>query len=610
MSNLLSQFLKLKLFQKIIAILITVLVVAGLFLRLFKLNQIPVSYYHDEMDYVLTGETVARWGTDLTGQWSPWQLLPLHTYNYTAELPAVIQAAVQQVFGYGPGSGHAASAIFGLLTVGLAAYLAWKLSGNKKIAFLASLVVLLNPWHIYISRMGYEAIISLAGQAIFVLGLVCLWQQRQSRWRNVLFLLLGGLVFGYFTYHGAKLTLLFLAGVGSLLTIFPWPKKPSKQQLIISLLVLLTAGLLATYSWFLTQRGFYGGRESEFIWTSEFLTSKVDLWHRQSIAWPLASKVVNKYTVLMWEATQRYLSTFDIYRLVVSGYESGFQFSLAVHGFWYLSSLFFLPLGLVTAWKKSVQQSAIKKIIILLFLSPVATAFSETYQSIFRSALTYYLLLIFVGWGMYYLHQKWQRQWGAQVVFLLLILIQVIWFGVQYFGAYPVVSSENHYFDQELLAAYVARQHQPVEIYVENNAYQFARSLVFYNQLAPALTFEQRQQFSEVGRNEYNLAQAKVIGGCPGSKDVEITRIMSAGTFADCGYEQYLATAEADLKTINTLSSPRDSHAYFFLVPDTVCQQQEVGQFIHAPLLQQYNPHQLSLTEFCRTWVKEEKLQL
>lgn len=592
--------------RKLAWLMLIILVMAGLGLRLWKLNQIPVSYYHDEIDYVFTGQSVAQLGTDITGNWSPWQLRPLHTYNFTAEMPAAWQAVMQSMFGLGAQSGHVTSAVFGLLTVLLTTWLSYQIWGNKKIALLSGLVLLINPWHVYISRMSYEVVISLLGQVMLLAGLVLLFKKSQKKFVTAVALILGGLLLGYFNYHGAKLTLIVVSFVGSGILLWPWPQKPNRQRVLASGLLGLCILGLGFYSWLLASKGYYGGRAGEFIWRTDFLAEEVNLWRRQAIIWPGLALLVNKYSIFAWEAIKRYLSVFDVYRLLVSGYESGFQFSLAVHGFGYLTSLVFLPWGVYTAWKK--DQALTVKLLILLAVSPVASTFNLSFQSIFRSALTYYLLLLFVGvgWADIWLVQ-FKKSW-QKLLLALVLTAQVLWFATQYFGTYPVISSENHYFDQELLAAYVQKTNTPLEIYVDDNSFQYTRSIVFYNQLISKLEQPQRQQFGEIDRDYYQLPNITIKNGCPPQKNLDDDYVLSAGIFKSCGWEPYVATAAADLKYVHTLSSPRDSHAYFYLLPDLVCNQEQVSDYIYAPSLRLYNPHQLDTATFCRSWVKREKL--
>jgi hypothetical protein len=62
----------------------------------------------------------------LSGNWLPYYLQPLQTYNVIAELTAVFHALVQFFFGTGSGSEHLTGAIFSLVTtlvVGLLFYL-------------------------------------------------------------------------------------------------------------------------------------------------------------------------------------------------------------------------------------------------------------------------------------------------------------------------------------------------------------------------------------------------------------------------------------------------------------------------------------------------------
>ncbi|MDQ3008077.1 MAG: hypothetical protein M3Q81_00600, partial [bacterium] len=144
------------------------LILVGLAVRLWLLPVIPVALYHDELDHVFTGEAVARFGTDISGNWQPTQLRSLETLNQTAELPAVFHAAAQLIFRFGAQSAHIPNAFFGLLSVVLLGLIAFQVTGRKGAGIAVSLALLLSPWHVHLSRMTYEATISLFFQLSFL----------------------------------------------------------------------------------------------------------------------------------------------------------------------------------------------------------------------------------------------------------------------------------------------------------------------------------------------------------------------------------------------------------------------------------------------------------
>jgi hypothetical protein len=593
-----------------------VLFLLGLFIRFFRLNQIPLSFYHDEMDYVFTGEAVARWGTDITGEWSPWQLRPLKTLNYTAELPALFHAAAQLAFGFGPQTGHVPAAFFGLLIVISSATLAFFLTKNKVLSTLVGVLVATNPWHIFLSRMGYEAIISLFFQLIFIamvwLTTSKLTQKPLMRISNYLIMLLS-IFLGFFTYHGAKFTFVALIVIACLWLFFQRISKIWKATLIISLIGFLS--LLMFHMVQLNQTGALGERDSELL-NTEYLTEIVDERRRLSFSSPYTKMMINKPVVAYEALMRRYTSVFDVYRLAVRGAESGFQFSLSVHGYFYLTMIPLSIMGIYW-WLKNYPKAG-WFLLAFLAVSPIASTVTIGYQTIFRSALTYLLVLIFSGGGATavcnYLFKSKNSSLGIITIFVIL-LMEVVAFGSNYLSRYALVSADNHYFFERLLADYESRINEPVLVVVSNEkVYSQARALVSYNQLMPDLTLEERLQFSDPSvSRDFKFKDTTITGSCPNLEEVrEVIQVVDQMMFGRCDYKEFLATASASLndtkqpQRLFAISSPIDSGSYFFLINDPICDPEQVGNFVYVDDIDNYQLQQLCDEEFCQNWIKRE----
>lgn len=589
------------------------------FLRFWHLNQIPVAVYHDEMDYVITGEALVRFGTDLSGTWKPWQLRPLQTLNYTAELPAVFHAATQKIFGLGPQNGHTPAAIFGLGTVILIGWLVYSLTKNKTLSILATLTLAINPWHVYISRMGYESAISLFFQVLFI---TCVWHSLQKFVikKSVFYrsLCLMGIIFsltlGYFTYHATKFTLIFIAA-GAALWILS-QKSTFKWKAAVSVTIFATLGVLAAHTMYLNQIGAFGERQTELIFSSDYLSSTVNLERRQSLYLPGSKLFINKGTILTTEFIKHYTAVFDIYRIFISGYEGGFQFSLAVHGYFYLSSIPFILIGAVWWWKK--YRSAAIFIFAILVTSPMASAITIGYQSIFRSALTYTFLTVLVAGGVYALLQWLKQKPFSQISYVIIgiwLCSETAWFAGRYFGRYPLTSADNHYFYEKILAGYVSRAPRPLLVVTNPDPYSRARATIAYTGLMGNLTADERKQFASPNQSTFNLGNITVTGNCPNLIQTQgLTQIIEANKFAECGYAQYLATASAQLATpshtllLTGLGSPIDSRTYFYLLNDRVCNTNELKGYINTNRLADFNPVELNDQQFCEAWGKTDQV--
>lgn len=141
-----------KIFVKTRLILLAIILIAT-FLRLWKLNEVPVSLFSDELDVGYQAYSILKTGKDYFGNF-----LPLHFQSYAdSRTPLYIYSSVPSVavFGITAWGVRLPAAIFGVLGV-LAIYLLVLEIGNWKLATAASVLLALSPWHLQYSRAAFE----------------------------------------------------------------------------------------------------------------------------------------------------------------------------------------------------------------------------------------------------------------------------------------------------------------------------------------------------------------------------------------------------------------------------------------------------------------------
>jgi len=134
-------------------ILLLILFVAT-FLRLWKLEAVPVSLFSDELDVGYQAYSIIHTGKDYFG--NPW---PVHFQSFAdTRTPLYIYASVPTVsaFGITAWGVRLPAAFFGILGVWAIYLLAKQIFNDEKTAIIASGVLALSPWHIQYSRAGFE----------------------------------------------------------------------------------------------------------------------------------------------------------------------------------------------------------------------------------------------------------------------------------------------------------------------------------------------------------------------------------------------------------------------------------------------------------------------
>jgi len=140
-------------------LLIVILVIAGFF-RLWKISEVPVSLFSDELDVGYQAYSITKTGKDYVG--NPW---PLYFQSYADfRAPVYIYSAVPTIalFGITQLGVRLPAIIFGVLGV-LAIYLLSNELVSKKFGFwnldfgiLPAIVLAISPWHLQYSRAAFE----------------------------------------------------------------------------------------------------------------------------------------------------------------------------------------------------------------------------------------------------------------------------------------------------------------------------------------------------------------------------------------------------------------------------------------------------------------------
>ncbi len=584
------------------------LLLAGIFLHFQSATYIPAGVYHDEQDYVTTGSSIITWGTDISGQWSPWQLKPLNTFNFTSELAAVFHVPFQFIFGTGPDVRHIPSLFFGFATAVTLGWIAYSYTKNRAAGIISAVLFWLTPWQVHLSHLAYESSISLFFQ---VLGLA-FWQRistqitrsvsakksassQETRWFWLLILgYILSIFFAFFTYHAAKVTVVAIFGFLSILLI---AKNRSKIALLIGISTLIWLASLLGYTYLSIQNGNYGERTSEFLSLDE-LSSGVNDRRRLSMESPLTPLLINKYTQLAYEITSRYFFVFDPKRLFLAGYESGDQFSLMVHGYLYVSTAVFFIIGTAWLWQKD-RKLVFLLLIPLLLLSPLATVLVTTPQAVLRSALTYTLLLGIAGIGAWRWFVFVQNKRAYFIATLIVVILELGWFHYLYQVRFSFESLKTSQFSDRVLAGYI--QHLPADqkVYVVSFKDPFIemRSILFYTNTLVEMEQEARAQFADPYQATYAVGNITVSTDCPEAFDPSVVYLTAL--FAACE-----PTNKDSLPPRSELASAYDSGTLYFIYNDPVCTDTTLNSYVYTQKLEHFKPEKLSRTTFCSTWTK------
>jgi len=181
-------------------ILFVLIIFLAVFLRLFKLSDVPNGFYQDESAIGYNAYSILETGKDEYGKTFPLYFKSFGDYK----LPVYIYttAASIKIFGLNEFAVRFPSAFFGILTVILMYFYAKKITTNKTFALLAMGLLALTPWHLHYNRATFEVSISLF---LMLFGAYCMHLAVYDKKKGMFFLATLFFVINIYTYNLTRL---------------------------------------------------------------------------------------------------------------------------------------------------------------------------------------------------------------------------------------------------------------------------------------------------------------------------------------------------------------------------------------------------------------------
>lgn len=452
--------------NKTVFLLLGLIFILGIFLRFYKLGQIPPSLDWDEVSIGYNAYTVLKTAKDEYGNFLP---ISIRSFNdYKASAYVYLSTILIALFGLNEFSVRFISALSGSFIILLAFFLTRQLLSFDKrykdnfiIPLLTAFLLTVSPWHIQFSRVAFEANLSLF---FFLSGFLLLLKAV----KNNFYLPFSAFFFGtaMLSYHSAKIVVpIFVIGL-----LFAFKKKLFRQKvyfLFSFLLAVLFAGILI-----------YGsslGGSSRLASTSVFGQSKTILEIiRQIIA--------------------NYLIHFDFNFLFIKG-DPQLRHHVSGIAQLYLWELPFIIVGIVFLIKNKLQG---RGVIFWWFLTaPIAAALTTDVPNAVRSLLFLPSFQFFTAFGIYSIYKKLKSRAIVQLFncsIVLIIIASFVYYYQMYFIHYPLESSQNWQYGYKQAVNYVNKH---------KNEYQKIIITDFYDQPYIYFLFYQQPLKIIVNDGEY-----------------------------------------------------------------------------------------------------------
>jgi len=288
------------------------IILLGLFLRIYDLEKVPPSLFSEEVDAAYQALSFNHCHTDYFGR-----SIPIHfksIADYRTALPILSISLSQQIFGVNDFSVRFPSVFFGTLSILIFYFIGKNISKSESSGLILAFISSVNPWLIHYSRTAFEVSAMLFVILISIYFWLIFLKNQKKRF---LILCLVSLLSSAYIYSTAKLYIFFI-GIYYLITSFKQIIKIqlSKLILIFSILLLLATPLIIS-----TLAGQSGYRFSYIsIFADPTISDQVDYFRyldipqnlRQvGVSTPFFSKLFhNKYLYILNSFTNKYLSSF------------------------------------------------------------------------------------------------------------------------------------------------------------------------------------------------------------------------------------------------------------------------------------------------------------
>jgi len=449
-------------------ILVVILALATT-LRLFNLSTNPPGLNWDEVSMGYSAYSLLQTGAD---EWGVKYPLLFRSYGEWKS-PVYIYLLVPfiKIFGLNAWGVRLPAALFGVLAVYLTYLIGRRLYGDK-VGLWAAFLLAVSPWHLMLSRPGYEAGVALMLLLLGVYLLILAVDQR-----NLKYWILSAIAFGLgpHTYNSAKIVVPIIV----VYLVFMLRKKIVLKNLIVfgSILAIFATPLLLNLS-----SGRAQGRYKQVgITTDAEVTTNFYEYRKTFPAPAIINRIIfSKYSYFVVKGLENWVSYFSPTFLVMQGGPRP-QHSIPYRGVLYFSEMVLIFYG-ITAMRK--YRGLAKSIpILLIAIGFIPAALTKDSFHVLRSTMTLPGWQFLAAIGLVELQNKKFKY--LKFVYRLLI-IEIIIFLFTYFLWYPKAFAKDWQYGYKQAVEYAQRHKDQYHDIIFTKWYGEPQLFVaFYGKLDP-----------------------------------------------------------------------------------------------------------------------------
>lgn len=466
--------------------LLFIVFVVAFFLRFYLLSSIPSGLEQDETSIGYNAYSVLQTGKDEYGKSYPLSFKAFGEYK----LPGYIYATVLsiKIFGFNEFAVRFISALSGSLTVVLVYFLLTALLKKKSLFALATSALLaINPWHLHLSRGGFE--VSL-GLFLIVLG-IYLWVIGIEKKNK--FLLFPATIFLFasvYTYNIARffIPLLFLYLIVQNRKYLFQIKRTTIILLVFSAVLLIPFGLEIFSS-----SGISAVKGTLITSSAVVQAPFIEMRSYMNNVFPsFAVKLLFNMPILtVWHYFNNIVSYLSVDYLFVSGSTHG-NHGIGTSGQFYFFELLFIVLGLIEIIRRKYTWGYLF-IFWTIFVILIASLTREVPQAT-RSFFMVIPFEVFSGLGFVslisFIRQQ-KKLYLSQLLFgclTLFIALSCFYYFASYYVRFPLAYAKQWREEDKYLSLYLSLHEKEYDkVIFDTHAGFVYTSFLFYTHYSPQL---------------------------------------------------------------------------------------------------------------------------
>ncbi len=557
----------------------------AIFLRIYKLTSIPIGITHDEINYILNAKSLFYTGKNIP--WTSSALFSIGEKNFDVVISEIPSILISPIVGPLPLNLFNARIIYALISslniIGFYV-LAKNLFNSKKIGYLASILIAVNPWSIHFGRTAFEINFAFF---FYTFALAFFFAKTKNHLKiSFLFFLLG-----FMSYLGAKLMLLPIILVLVIYNSFNKISKIPNKQLIVftGSLVLLFILYSATIS---LQP--VGSRKNELIFFDKGnIAEIVNQQRRDAFTSSINSLFINKSLILITRIINVYIESYSTKFLFLTGETRG-AYSFWQHGPFYIIDFFLITLGIYYLGKQKNNVTIF--IFGILLIAPLVSAIDLVEQSyVMRSFPLFWGLPLLTTLGICQLYKFLKSRKFLSLLFGFIYLIFVLNFLHLYFYRYQIYASDGWFFSEKILAEYVRREKDNNLIYI----YTTEPKIVFESYLFYTNSYNSKQNIKEINKQmeTKNFSWEGVVFTNECNQDSKSNFTILIDKKMNC-----LQKKKADSQIL----SLSDAGFMYNIYNDNLCSHTNLSQYYLPKEQKDLFFEKLNNISFCQKWIAKQ----